>query len=167
MENLIKGVDVARYFLAKDPERKIFNTKVITRNHRDFYEGNARLNKYLHLAQNLWIAKTGQKLFSDDLYAYDNGGVVINVMENYSPIIHQNKIVDLPEEVANFLDKFYKAFKNASIDELIELSHEDSEWERKHSGWSKADQKMDSLSHADEYKEQYADMLHVMELMPL
>ena len=166
MEKKIKGIDIARYFLGKDPERIIFNTKsLINRGNRTFYEGNARLNKYLHLSQNLWIAKTGEKLFDDDIYAYDNGGVVLDVLDHYAPLIHQNKQVELPETVKSFLDTFYTAFKNASIEELIELSHEDSEWQAKHSGWTKGDQKMDSLKHTDEYKEQYADILQVMELM--
>ena len=76
---MLRDIEVARFFLAKDPDRRLFNKKLVRRNGRDFYEGNARLNKYLHIAQNLYIAKEGEKLFSDDLYAYDNGAVAPNV----------------------------------------------------------------------------------------
>lgn len=165
-EKKITGVDVARYFLSKDPQREIFNTNsILVRENRRFYEGNARLNKYLHLAQNLWIAKTGEKLFVDDLFAFDNGGIVRDVLDHYAVMVHQNTIPELPDSVKEFLDKFYRAFKNADIDELVELSHEDSEWQSKHKGYYIPDQRMDSLAHVDEYREQYADMLTVMELM--
>ena len=38
---------IAKYFLSKDPTRTLFNNNVVERNNRKFYEGNARLNKYL------------------------------------------------------------------------------------------------------------------------
>lgn len=59
----------------------------------------------------------------------------------------------------------FELLENASLDELIELSHEDTEWEDKHSNSSKERQRMDSLAHAEEYREQYSDVLRVMERM--
>ena len=64
-----------------------------------------------------------------------------------------------------FLKKFFIAFQNASIDELIELSHEDSEWKAKHAYYDKRDQKMDVLAHADEYRQQYGDIVTVLDRM--
>lgn len=54
---------------------------------------------------------------------------------------------------------------NATLDELIELSHEDSEWIDKHRHYRKEDQIMDSMSRRDEYAEQYSDMIKVLERM--
>jgi uncharacterized phage-associated protein len=164
---MIRGISIAQYFLNKDPQRIVFTKNVIHKNGRDLYDGNARLNKYLHLAQNIYIAKTGEKLFEDDLYAYSNGGVVPSIQEHYSFLYNQkNATVELPNDVKVFLDKIYRVFENATLDELIEISHEDSEWEDKQGLYrKKEDQRMDSISRADEYREQYGDILKVMERM--
>ena len=53
----LKAQEVAECFLSKDPERKLFNKKIATYNERKFYEGNASLNKYLFLAQVVYLAK--------------------------------------------------------------------------------------------------------------
>ncbi len=162
---MLSSYDVAKYFLSKDPDRTMFNKILVQKNNRTFYEGNARLNKYLHIAQNLYIAKTGEKLFRENLYAYDNGAVEPKVQENYSVLLNQSGEVTIDKETSNFLDKIFAFLRNATLDELIEISHEDSEWQGKHSNYSKADQIMDSVSHADEYRQQYADALKVMEGM--
>lgn len=160
---MLQDVNVAKYFLAKDPERKLFTKNLVNRFGRDFYEGNARLNKYLHLAQNIYLAKTGSKLFLQDLYAYDNGAVSISVQENYALLWSKTDSPEIPQDIRGFLDKIYAIFRNASLDELIELSHEDSEWIRKHGYYVKADQRMDSLAYATEYAAQYKDIIKVMD----
>ena len=161
------AVEVAKYFLGKDPNRTVFNKTLKTINSRTFYEGNARLNKYLHMAQNLYIAKTGERLFEDDLYAYDNGAVALKVQENYAILLSKKDVPNLPDGITSFLDKIYKLLENASLDELIELSHEDTEWETKHNYYSITDQRMDSLQHSDEYRKQYRDVLKVMESLTI
>lgn len=160
---MLKDIIVAQYFLAKDPDRTLFNKNVVSKNGRSFYEGNARLNKYLQLAQNIYIAMTGIKLFEEDMYAYDNGAVALSVQENYSILVSRMDAPGLPEGVRIFLDKLYVVLENASLDELIGLSHEDAAWVEKHTYYTKADQRMDSISHAAEYQEQYRDIIKVME----
>lgn len=160
-----KAIDIARYFISIDTNNQLFNKSLITRNDRKFYEGNARLNKYLQLAQNLYIAKTGGKLFQEDMYAYDNGAVVPEVQENYAVLLSKKKESHLSEEICIFLRKVYDLLRNASVDELIELSHEDDAWINKHLYYYRNEQKMDSLSYADKYKEQYEDVLRIMESM--
>lgn len=162
---MLKAKVVAEYFLSKDSSRSLFNKDLIERKGRTFYEGNARLNKYLHLAQNIYIAKTGEKLLEEDFYAYSNGAVVAPIQENYALLLNNKECPDLPPEIAEFLDKIYDIFENADIDELIAISHEDPEWERKNRFYRKEDQRMDSLSHIEEYREQYADIIRVMDGM--
>lgn len=157
--------EVAKWFLSQDENRTVFTKKLINKNGRTFYEGNARLNKYLHLAQNIYIAKTGCKLFEDSLYAYDNGAVVPQVQENFSIYLNKKQCPDIPKDIAAFLRKIYLIFQNATLDELIELSHEDHEWSEKSGGYYRNDQIMDSLKYADEYTEQYEDILRIMEGM--
>ena len=164
----ISALQVAEFFLSLDPRRELFDTTLMERNGRTFYAGNARLNKYLHLAQNIYLAKTGKPLMNSTFYAYDNGAVVPSVQEKYSVLLNRHReITSLPDDIQVFLKKFFVAFKNASVDELIELSHEDSEWEAKHGFYSKERQQMDTLSHIDEYKEQYQDIVTVLDGMVL
>lgn len=163
---MLRGIDAALYILSLDKENKVFDKQLRTKNGRRFYEGNARLNKYLHMAQNIYIAKYGVPLMDSVFYAYDNGAVDPNVQEKYTVLLERrNQPVSIPEPEKNFLDIIYKVFYNATLDELIELSHEDSEWIDKHIYYRKEDQMMDSKSRKEEYAEQYADMIKVMERM--
>lgn len=167
---MLTARDVAMYFISKDKDGTLFNKKVVEKNGRKFYEGNARLNKYLHLAQNIYLAKTGEPLFHEKLYAYDNGAVVPVIQENYAVLLERTKeyAVNLREEeklVKSFLDVFYKVCENATLDELIELSHEDEEWIAKHEGYTRKEQEMDNASRKEEYAVQYADMVRIMEGM--
>ena len=160
---MLKAMDIAKYFLAKDIDRNIFNLYLIERNGRKFYEGNAKLNKLLHLSQNIYLAINEKLLFSDDLYAYENGAVVPSVIENYARM--QKSYIEKPnfdEQTNRFLDKIFYLFKDVDIDELIALSHEDDEWAEKSKNYSKSLQRMDSLSRANEYKKQYADGIMIM-----
>jgi uncharacterized phage-associated protein len=165
---MLKALDVAKYFLAKDPDREVFNMELIERNNHKFYEGNAKLNKFLHLAQNMYIAKTGTPLFADTMYAFVNGAVVEGIWDNYAMLC--NKRLTMPDfgyEICEFLDRLYKMLKLAEVDELIALSHEDEEWVEKSANRRKCDQVMDSASKADKYKLQYADALMVMYRMDM
>lgn len=65
------------------------------------------------------------------------------------------------------MKKIYVAFSNASLDEIIELDHEDIEWQSKKNGYIKKEQYMDILSRKEVYKEQYKDMLKVLDRMVL
>lgn len=160
---MMKGIDVARYFLGLDKYGEIFNKVLRTQNGRTFYEGNARLNKYMHLAQNIYIAKYGIPLMDSIFYAYDNGAVDPVVQENYSVLLERrNQPVTPPKREQEFLDSIFKAFYNAPLDELIELSHEDSEWIDKHGHYQKEEQRMDSMARKEEYERQYADMIKVL-----
>lgn len=164
---MLKDLDVAKYFLSKDTDKSLFNKKIINKNNRTLYEGNARLNKYLHLAQNIYIAKTGYPLMDAEFYAYDNGAVSPRVQENYAVLVSQKNYdtSSIENEEKSFLDKFYKAFQSADLDELIDLSHEDKEWIENRCYYLKIDQKMDSMKHKDIYKEQYKDIIKVMDRM--
>lgn len=165
---MLRDIDVAKYFINKDSTKTLFNMKITTREGRTFYEGNARLNKFLHLAQNIYLAKVGQLLMDTSFYAYDNGAVIPNVQENYSVLLSRAPYeISFSDDIMNFLDRFFEAFKNADLEDLIELSHEDYEWEQKHLYYDKESQKMDSLKHIEEYKKQYKDIIKVMDRMVL
>lgn len=161
---MLNALNVARYFLFLDTDEQVFTGNLVSRNGKTFYDGNARLNKYLHIAQNLYIAKTGCKLFVEDLYAFDNGGVVPVVREKYTSLCRMKRTMpDIPDEYKEFLTKIYRVLKNAPLEELIEISHEDNEWRERNP--HRENQRMNSLLRVDEYREQYADMLKIIARM--
>ena len=152
----MKARDIALFFLSKDMDNTVFTQNLVNMNNRTFYDGNARLNKFLHLAQNIYLAKYGELLYNDDLLAYDNGGVVQEVQKGYS--------ICITEQAQSFLNVFYDIFKNAFLDELIQLSHEDESWVDKHKyGTDLKLIKMDTAKYAEQYKKQYSDILQVMD----
>ena len=127
---MITAKEVAKYFLSKDNDKKIFNTNLVEFHNRKAYEGNIRLNKYLYFAQTVYLAKYGKLLFDDDFVAYDNGPVIKEIVENYPSMqanSNKEKII-LPEEIKQFLDKIYLSLKDATCEELIEITHEDTAW---------------------------------------
>jgi len=163
---MLNAIDVAKYFLSKDLEKKVFTKNLIELNDKTFHDGNARLNKYLHLAQNIYIAKTGKPLLKEDFYAWINGAVIPSIRDNFNVLYEKrNYNIKLDTTTKEFLDKLYSTLKNATIEELIDLSHEDTEWKQKSKGICKSEQKMNSISRRNEYKEQYADILALMERM--
>lgn len=162
---MTSAVNVALYLLNHDSTGKLRDRTLVERNNRLFYAGNACLNKYLHIAQNLFLAKTGHRLFEDDLYAYDNGAVVPEVQEKYGALLKSHNESSLSPDEADFLDKVILLLEGATLDELIEISHEDDEWIDRHSYYRKQDQRMDSDKMVEAYREQYADALALMEGM--
>ena len=164
----MKARDVALFFVLKDTDNTGFTQNLVNKNDRTFYDGNARLNKFLHLAQNIYLAKYGELLYDDDLLAYDNGGVVQEVHKGYGFLLHNKQKLSssicITEQAKSFLNVFYDVFKNASLDELIQLSHEDESWVDKHKYGSYLKLiKMDTAKYAEQYKKQYSDILQVMD----
>lgn len=161
----MKAETVAKYFLQKDYDNSLFKDDSVNVNGVTFSEGNARLNKYLHIAQNLFVAKNDKLLFEDNVYAFDNGGVVNNVRISYRRIKATKDVIteNIPADVKVFLDKVYKFLENATLDDLIQISHEDGEWVKRQPFRSMLEQRMDILSNSAIYKKQYADALYVMD----
>ena len=164
---MAKAKEIAIYLMQLDKEGKFESKNLVEANGRKFYEGRARLNKYLHLAQNIFYAKTSRLLFDEPLYAYDNGGVVEDIRENFDMLIKikDTKETSLDEDTKIFLKKIFIVLQNADIYKLMDLSHEDPEWIAKHGFYNKQDQVMDTVSRLDEYKEQYADIIQLMDDM--
>lgn len=154
---------VAEYFLSKDPERKLFNKKVVVYNNRKFYEGNARLNKYLFLSQVVYLAKYNSKLFNDEFFAYDNGPVVEEIMNSYGRLTGKVDSKVLNDTIKSFLDKIYFSLENASYEELIEITHEDPEWQKLSSNTHDAPV-MHIEKNIDEYKKRYKGLIAALKI---
>ena len=160
---MLKAKEIAEYFLSKDPERKLFNKKVVSHNGRTSYEGNVRLNKYLFLAQVVYLAKYDHKLFSDDFVAYDNGPVVEEIVNSYGRLISSQETIELNSDVAVFLDKIYMSLENATYEELIEISHEDPEWKELSNKTYNAPI-MNIEKNISEYKKRYKGLIAALKI---
>ena len=163
MIHMLNAETIAKYYLSKDPKRILFNNNVVIKNNRKFYEGNARLNKYLFLSQVVYLAKYEKKLISDDFVAFENGPVVKNIMNEYVVIASKQENVDIPEEIKLFLDKIYDSLKNATYDELIEITHEDPEWIRLSKDTFNAPT-MNLEKNIDEYKQRYRGLIAALKI---
>lgn len=162
---MITAKEVAKYFLAKDENKKLFNTNLVSYNNRRAYEGNIRLNKYLYFAQTVYLAKYGKVLFDDDFVAYDNGPVVKEIVENYPSMqanVKKEQII-LPKEITNFLDKIYLSLENAPYEELVEITHEDTAW-KEVSDRTYYAPVMDLLKYKAKFQKQYRGLIKVMEI---
>lgn len=162
---MLSAKDVAKYFLSKDKENKLFNINLIELNGRACYEGNVRLNKYLYLAQTVYLAKYGTLLFNDDFVAFDNGPVIKEIMNSYASMRGNKKDnnINLTEEVKKFLDKIYISLKDASCKELVEITHEDSAWKELSPNTYNAPV-MDLLKYKNKFEKQYRGLIKVMEI---
>ena len=160
---MLTAKEVSLYFLNKDKKKKLFNKNIVDYNNHTSYEGNIRLNKYLFLSQVVYLAKYNQKLFLDDFLAYDNGPVINEVMNSYLNIINTKEIPNIDESKKVFLDKIYESLKNATYEELIEITHEDPEWQRL-SSKTYNPPKMDIERNLEEYKKRYKGLLEALDI---
>lgn len=155
-----KVENISKYILSLDKNGDVFTNDLITLNGRNCYKGNVRLNKYLHIMQMVYIAMNDEKLFSEDMYAYDNGVVVNSVMNNYNHLKSLKNCECISDiNVKKYLDKMFEILKYASLNDLIEISHQDEEWIKKHNYYHKKDQLMDIDSQKENYKIMCADFI--------
>lgn len=141
---MYKAQDIAKWFLYKNyAEQK---EKVASNDDYEVYEGitHLKLQKLLYNAQGVYLATTGEKLFEDDLVAWDHGPVVKEVYDTYcvfgrNPIIipatdENNEIIRKIEsdtEAKKVLDMVYDSFSIYTAWQLRELSHaKGSPWDR-------------------------------------
>lgn len=158
-----KAENIAKYLLSLDKNNEIFNNNLITLNGRECYEGNVRLNKYLHIMQMVYFAMTDKKLFDDLMYAFDNGVVVGTVMNNYKYLCStKNEYEFIDTSIKEFTLKMFDILKYAPLDELINISHQDEEWIKKHNFYKKKDQLIDVDSQKENYKAMCADFIEML-----
>lgn len=160
---MMKAEVIAKYYLSKDSDRVLFNNNVVVKNNRKFYEGNARLNKYLFLSQVVYLARYERKLISDNFVVYDNGPVIKDIITEYPIISSRRETVTIPDDVKVFLDKIYESLKNASYEELIEITHEDPEWIKLSKDTFNAPI-MNLEKNIEEYKQRYKGLIAALKI---
>lgn len=158
-----KVENIAKYVLYLDKNNEVFINKLITLKGRDCYEGNVRLNKYLHIIQMVYYAMTDTKLFDEDMYAFNNGIVVDSVMNNYKYLMSKKNSYDISDgSIKEYIEKMYNILKYAPLEDLIEISHQDEEWKKKHNYYNKKDQLIDVEGQKDNYKNMCADFIEML-----
>lgn len=158
-----KVENIAKYILFLDKNNDIFINKLINLHGRDCYEGNVRLNKYLHIMQMVYFAMTDKKLFNEDMYAFDNGVVVNEIMNNYAYLKSTKESFNITDaNVKTYIEKMFNILRYAPLEDLIEISHQDEEWKKKHSYYQKKDQLIDVDSQKNNYKIMCADFIDLL-----
>lgn len=158
-----KVENIAKYILSLEKNNDIFINKLIHLHGRDCYEGNVRLNKYLHIMQMVYFAMTDNKLFNEDMYASPNGVVVNTVINNYAYLKSNRDSYTISDEnVKSYIEKMFNILKYAPLQDLIEISHQDEEWKKKHSFYKKNDQLIDVDSQKENYKIMCADFIDML-----
>lgn len=157
--------EIAEFFLSIDTDDVLKSENKIVKNGRNIIVGSTKLNKFLHLSQNIYIAKTGNLLFNDTVLAYDNGGVIYGVQGSFYTLkkTYRNTSLCFDKETEDFLKRMYIVLKDAPLDKLIELSHQDPSWKEKHNGYTLEEQIMTPLKYLEDYKNRYKDVLQLME----
>ena len=154
---MLHAETIAKYILERDKDGSsyLFPRELEGRKQERFDKGNIRLNQYLHIFQNLWIAKTGEKLFAENMVAEKYGGVVPEVWERYLAFAASE---EMSPDVAVWIDKMCNIMDYAEVYELTDYTLDDPEWEAKIQG---KDRRMDSLARAEEYRRLYENTLVV------
>ena len=159
-----KVENIAKYILFLDKNNDIFINNLLTLNGRECYEGNVRLNKYLHIMQMVYFAMTDKKLFNEEMYAFNNGVVVNSVMNNYVYLKSTKNSYNISDEnVKKYIEKMFNILKYAPLEDLIEISHQDEEWKKKHNYYQKKDQLIDVDSQKENYKIMCADFIEMLD----
>lgn len=127
------AVEISRWFIGRKldfPENTL--------------EGNTRLQKLLFFAWLIHYKKFQESLFDDDFYAFSNGPVVENsrivYKDNYFSLVFESSYSNCGES-SSFDSEFTpneleslnlteNLFGDASLDELINLSHNSPVWSK-------------------------------------
>lgn len=113
--------------------------------------------------QMVYYAMTDNKLFNEDMYAFDNGVVVGSVMNNYSSLKQNKKSFNInDEDIKKYIEKMFNILKYAPLDDLIEISHQDEEWKKKNNFYQKKNQLIDVDSQKENYKMMCADFIDML-----
>lgn len=164
---MISARDAALYLMSLDNLGNYFNKDIIQLGIYSPYEGNVRLNKIIHLANNMYYARTEEPLIEDDFYAYVNGAVALDVQENYAYLLAKKNELsyNIGTFEKEFLKKVFDILKDTPIERLVEIDHEDPAWIEKSVYPLKLQQKMEQAKYLECYKDMYEAANFVIDRM--
>lgn len=121
---MISVFDVANYFLSlQDPDD-------------DDCISNLKLQKLCYYAQGFYLALKGERLFNEDLQAWQHGPVVPSLYDKYKnegkSCLKMDNNFDfkkIPEEIRELLDEVYQNYGQFSAWRLRDMTHQESPWQ--------------------------------------
>lgn len=123
----IHAQHVAEWFLNKNNYvGSITDTECIT---------NMKLQKLLYYAQGNFLKKYNIPLFSEKIYAWQHGPVVIEVYEKYKKFgansieFNGNSELQFDDHIESFLESIYEEYGQYSAWKLREMTHSESPWD--------------------------------------
>ena len=156
---MFSAKDIAIWFLVKN------NAEVreheATNDDYEVYEGitHLKLQKLLYYAQGVFLAITGEKLFKENIEAWQHGPVVVEVYDEYKKFGRNNISIEVNKnveetirnienntEVSNVLNMVYDNFAIYTAWQLREMSHV------KNGPWDKAMSKGKKIIDLNEIK---------------
>jgi uncharacterized phage-associated protein len=128
--NRVSVLEVAKFFLSLDPERKYFVNQKMAEVEGESAPiiGNLRLNKLLQITQILYAAKEREYLFTEKFLAFEHGGIIYEVYRQFHFLFNpQNHapVKDLSPSLKTFLTKIYNYFRTYTNKQLEYFVHED------------------------------------------
>lgn len=125
------ALTIAKALMHKDADGQNTNTK----------DGNKIINKLLYFAQLISLSKYGEKLFENDLYAFQEGCVVEDVRKEYYKSYHDLKAeaslfeeTNLTLKEKDVLEEVMRLFGDFSAEELSEITHGHKSWIENYEG---------------------------------
>jgi uncharacterized phage-associated protein len=127
--------DVAKYFIYLSNKTKIDD---------DLTEGitNLKLQKMLYFAQAAYLSLNNQKLFNEDIEAWQYGPVIPSIYHKYKehrnqPIPNIDEEITIDDDLNIFLDGIWELFDKYSAIELMNITHKHKPWNDAYSSRSK------------------------------
>lgn len=119
----VSAIELARWFIKNgyDQPRNTFN-------------GNMKLQKLIYFSQLIHLAKYGEPLFKEHIFAFKNGSVIEDVRQeyrnNHQVLLNQslNWNNEFEPEVIDTLNLTTQIFGSLSAKELSEINHQQFSW---------------------------------------
>jgi uncharacterized phage-associated protein len=123
MESSRNAIDVADYFLCLQDR------------YAEDYISNLKLQKLCYYAQGFYLAMNGERLFPDDIEAWQHGPVVPNLYDKYKkygsselPISNGFDPDCISEEMQDLLSEIYQTYGQYSAWRLRDMTHQEPPW---------------------------------------
>lgn len=121
---MISIFDAANYFLSlQDPDD-------------DDCISNLKMQKLCYYAQGIYLALHNQRLFNEDMQAWQHGPVFPNLYQKYKGagshcliIAPEFDINSISEDIKDFLNKIYAYYGQFSAWKLRDMTHHESPWQ--------------------------------------
>lgn len=124
---MITAMDMALYIIKQHPE-----------NYKSTFDGNMKLQKMLFFTNMIYLAENGELLFDDEIKAWTNGCVVVNVRNSYKTAYSnmmtrsKNYVRELDDKQYIAYSKAHDIFEDLPARELSNINHQFEFWKKRY-----------------------------------